>query len=194
MAIELKAGSTFPDYELPDETGKRHKLSDLQGRDPLFLVLARGHYCPKEGRQATWMVEMEPEFDVAYTAVVTISSTDSPLQLMEWKASLGAHWTFLSDRRRTIQRDLGLTEYTDPNHDPIIPHSLFLEPGLVIHSVYNGYWYWGRPSPEDAWRELRQIQAKMRPDWDLSKPGLREQWEAGERGIFYPYKERKKAT
>ncbi len=95
MAIESKAGSTFSDYELPDETGERHKLSELQGRDPLFLVLARGHYCPKENRQAMWMVEREPDFDVAHTAVVTVSSTDSPLQSMEWKKTLGAHWAFL---------------------------------------------------------------------------------------------------
>ena len=28
----------------------------------------------------------------------------------------------------------------------MIPHTLVLRPGLVIHSIYNGYWFWGRPS------------------------------------------------
>ena len=39
-----------------------------------------------------------------------------------------------------------IQEYTDPEHDPMIPHTLVLKPGLVIHSIYNGYWFWGRPS------------------------------------------------
>jgi hypothetical protein len=24
-----------------------------------------------------------------------------------------------------------------------------LKPGLIIHSIYNGYWFWGRPSVSD---------------------------------------------
>jgi hypothetical protein len=28
----------------------------------------------------------------------------------------------------------------------MIPHTLVLKPGLIIHTVYNGYWFWGRPS------------------------------------------------
>lgn len=187
MPIDLRPGNIFPDYALPDTDGRRRKLSEIQGRDPMFLMLSRGSYCPKDERQARWMVEMEPQFAVSYTAVVTISSTDAIFELREWKQRLAAHWTFLSDRHKTIQRDLGLVEYTDPQHDPIIPHSVFLEPGLVIHSVYNGYWYWGRPSPGDAWRELREIGLKTRPDWDLNAPGLQERWQRGDRGLFYPY-------
>ena len=45
-----------------------------------------------------------------------------------------------------IQKDLDIQEYTDPEHNPMIPHTLVLKPGLVIHSIYNGYWFWGRPS------------------------------------------------
>src|ERR1700685_816644 len=54
----------------------------------------------------------------------------------------------LPHRSRTaVQRDLDIVEYTDAQHNPMIPHTLVLEPGLVIYSVYNGYWYWGRPAP-----------------------------------------------
>jgi hypothetical protein len=28
-------------------------------------------------------------------------------------------------------------EYTDPEHNPMIPHTLVLKPGLVIHRIYN---------------------------------------------------------
>jgi hypothetical protein len=53
--------------------------------------------------------------------------------------------------------------------------------------MYNGYWYWGRPSNEDLRRDLREITRQIRPDWDLATPGLREQWEAGQRDDFWPY-------
>ena len=82
---------------------------------------------------------------MAYTQIVTIS-TDEHHTLQEFRASVGAQWPFLSDPGRTVQQDLDIKEYTDPEHDPMIPHTLVLKPGLVIHSIYNGYWFWGRPS------------------------------------------------
>ena len=68
----------------------------------------------------------------------------------------------------------------------MIPHTLVLKPGLVIHSVYNGYWFWGRPSTEDLRRDLREVTRQIRPDWDLSAPGLRVAWDAGDRSMFHP--------
>jgi peroxiredoxin len=52
MRADIVASAVFPDYELTDHTGKRRKLSDLQGPDPMVLVLSRGGYCPKDLRQA----------------------------------------------------------------------------------------------------------------------------------------------
>ena len=63
----------------------------------------------------------------------------------------------------------------------MIPYTLVLKPGLVIYSIYNGYWFWGRPSFEDLRRDLREVTRQIRPDWDLAAPGLRENWEAGRR-------------
>ena len=63
---------------------------------------------------------------------------------------------------------------TDPENNPMIPHTLVLKPGLVIYSIYNGYWFWGRPSVIDLWHDLRIVTSEIRPDWDLSTPGLRE--------------------
>src|SRR5262249_4672335 len=58
-----------------------------------------------------------------YTQMVTIS-TDDHHTLQEFRASVGAQWTFLSDPGRTVQKDLDIQEYTDPEHDPMIPHTL----------------------------------------------------------------------
>lgn len=189
MRADIVPGAVFPDFELPDERGQRRRLSQIQGADPLCLVLARGHWCPKDQRQHRWLVDLEPEVAVSYSKVVTISSTDSIFECLEWKTSLGAHWPFLADQRHVVQQELDITEYTDPHHNPAIPHTFMLEPGLVIYSIYNGYWYWGRPAPDDVRRDFRAITQKVRSDWDLSAPGLREQWDAGERGAFWPYGE-----
>ena len=72
----------------------------------------------------------------------------------------------------------------------MIPHSLVLKPGLVVHSIYNGYWFWGRPSVFDLWHDLRDVTSEIRPDWDLSAPGLREAWEAGDLAPFHGWDKR----
>jgi peroxiredoxin len=186
--MTLTPGATFPDYELPDQMKTPRKLSELQGDDPLILTLARGHYCPKEHQQHLELAAFYPKVAVAYTQIATIS-TDADHELKEFRASLGAQWTFLSDPDRTVQKDLGIQEYTDPEHDPMIPHTLVLKPGLVIHSVYNGYWFWGRPSIDDLYRDLRTVTREIRPDWDLNAPGLRDAWEANDHSKFHPYRD-----
>jgi peroxiredoxin len=145
MRADIAPGGTFPDYELSDHTETRRSLSELQGDDPLILVLARGHYCPKDHQQHVELAAAYPKMAVAYTQIVTIS-TDNILETREFRASVGAQWTFLSDAGRKLQKDLDIQEYTDHHHDPMVPHTLVLKPGLVIHSLYNGYWFWGRPS------------------------------------------------
>ena len=186
MRKDIVTGATFPDYELPDQTGTRRRLSEIQGRDPMIVVLSRGHFCPKDRRQLRNLAELYPEINVAYTKVVTIS-TDNLLETNEMRDALGAAWPFLSDPKRIVQKDLEIAEYTDPSHDPMIPYTLLLGPELKIYSIYNGYWYWGRPSNEDLRRDLRELTRLTRPDWDLAAPGLREKWEANTRADFWPY-------
>ena len=187
MRPDIVPGSTFPDYALTDHTKARRTLGELQGNDPMILVLSRGHFCPKDHQQHLELASFYPKIAVAYTQVVTIS-TDNILALNEFRMSVGATWTFLSDAGRKVQKDLEIQEYADPHHDPMIPHTLVLKPGLVIHSLYNGYWFWGRPSIEDLRRDLREVTREIRPDWDLTTPGLREAWDSGDRSQHYPYR------
>ena len=46
MRADIVPGAEFPDYELTDTEKQRRRLSDLQGQDPMILVLARGHLLP----------------------------------------------------------------------------------------------------------------------------------------------------
>jgi peroxiredoxin len=184
MRSDMVPGATFPDYELPDHTDVPRKLSDLQGDDPLILTLARGHYCPKEHQQHRELAENYPKIAVAYTQIVTIA-TDEHHTLQEFRAAVGAQWPFLSDPGRIVQQDLEIQEYTDPDNNPMGPHTLVLKPGLIVHKIYNGYWFWGRPSFAELWQDLRAVGEQTRPDWDISKPGMREAWEAGDYSRFH---------
>jgi hypothetical protein len=123
---------------------------------------------------------------------VTVS-TDNIIQTNEFRDALGAQWPFLTDPGRKIQRDLEIQEYTDPHNDPMIPYTFLLEPGLKIFKIYNGYWYWGRPSNNDLRRDLREMFQNIRPDWDISDPELKAAWERGERHRFFPYRESSRA-
>ena len=163
MRADILPGSVFPDYELSDHTATRRKLSDLQGPDPMVLVLSRGGYCPKDRRQAELLVQLYREIEVAYCRLVTIS-TDNLLETNEYRTGVGAHWPFLSDAGRKIQKALDIAEYTDPAHNPMIPHTIVLEPGLAVFKVYNGYWFFGRPTNEELRQDLRAVIRKCRLD------------------------------
>ena len=189
MRSDIRPGGIFPDYALPDHTGTVRTLSEIEGDNPMIMTLARGNYCPKEHQQHLELAANYPKIAVAYTQVVTIA-TDDHHTLQEFRASVGAQWPFLSDPGRIIQHELDIQEYTDPEHNPMIPHTLVLKPGLVIHSIYNGYWFWGRPSFTDLWHDLREATAEIRPDWDLSTPGLRAAWYAGDYAPFHGWDRR----
>jgi peroxiredoxin len=165
MRADIIPGATFPDYELSDQDGVTRRLSELQGDDPMILVLSRGRFCPKDQQQHLELVELGPRIDVAYTKVVTIS-TDDPVEAAEMRRETGADWPFLSDTERVIQKDLEIREETDPYHDPMVPHTLVLAPGLKVHAVYCGYYFWGRPSRDEIWRDLREVFKQTKPDFD----------------------------
>ena len=172
MRADIVRGARFPDYELPDQDGVQRRLSALQNGQPLILVLTRGHFCPKDHQQHREIADLLPRIDVAYTSIVTIT-TDDASGCWDMKKATGATWPFLSDPDRVVQRDLDIREETDPHHDPMVPHTLVLAPGLVVHSVYCGYWFWGRPSRDDLWRDLRDVLRTTRADFDPTTPEAR---------------------
>jgi len=186
MRPDIVPGSAFPDYELPDQHGKKRKLSEIQRNDPMILILSRGYHCPKERRQLRHLVDFHPEMKVGYARMVLISNNDN-LATNEFRDGLAAKWPFLSDPRKTVMNDLDIPEYTDTIHNPMAPYTLVLEPVLKIYKIYDGYWYWGRPSVEELRQDLRDITRKIRPDWDLFDPKLRAAWKAGDKSKFWPY-------
>jgi peroxiredoxin len=186
MRADIVPGAIFPDYELSDHRGMRRTLSALQENDPLVLVLSRGAFCPKDRRQHEGLLQLHREMLVGYCRMVTIS-TDNLLETNEFRIGVGAEWTFLSDPGRKVQQDLDIAEYTDPTHNPMIPHTLVLEPGLRVFKIYNGYWFFGRPTVEELRLDLRAVLQRCRPDWDIDSEEQRAAWERGDKAKFHPY-------
>jgi peroxiredoxin len=186
VRADIVAGAVFPDYELSDQRGKHRTLSELQGGDPLVLVLSRGGFCPRDRRQHEGLLQLYREMQVGFCRLVTIS-TDNLLETNEFRTGVGANWTFLSDPGRKLQKDLDIAEYTDPHHNPMIPYTLVLEPGLRVYKLYNGYWFFRRPTLEELRLDLRAVSQRCRPDWDISSPEQRAAWEKGDKAGFHPY-------
>ena len=75
MRVDIVPGAVLADYELSDHRGTHRKLSELQGGDPLVLVLSRGGFCPKDRRQHEGLLQLHREMQVGYCRLVTISTT-----------------------------------------------------------------------------------------------------------------------
>jgi peroxiredoxin len=165
MSKGLTPGAVLPDFELPDENGTLHRLSELQGDDVMVLMLGRGEHCPRERQHQREMLRFHEWSSVAFAQTVTVLPNDLH-DVYKLKISTGARWTFLADAELELQTALDIREYTDPHHPATVPHTLVLGPGLVIEKIYVGYWFWGRPSPYRLWEDLGELLARIKPDFD----------------------------
>lgn len=163
--MKLDAGSSFPDLDLPDHTGRPRTLSEIAAGDPVALLFSRGWWCPKEQRHLREVTELQDEFEVAYTRLVLVS-VDEPEVQSAFRAGLGARFVFLSDAERRWLPRLDLLEESDTLHRPYRPSAFTLFPDLTIHRAYDGYWYWGRPTLEDLRKDMRAISSAVREGFE----------------------------
>ena len=166
MRADLVPGNPFPELELPDHSGVPRTLTELAEGDPVVLTFFRGWWCPKEQAFFRSLVRLQEEMEVAYSRLVSVS-IDAPTEQAAFRAGVGARWTFLSDQERRYVDELGLRETTDTLYRPYLPTAFTLFPDRTIHSVYNGYWFWGRPTNEDLRQDLRAVSRALRPDWEV---------------------------
>ena len=189
MRSDIKPGGTFPDYALPDHTNTVRKLSELQGDDPLVLTLARGNYCPKEHQQHLELAANYPKIAVAYTQIVTISTDDHhthprvprlgrrpvdvPLRSRSDDAKGSRHPGVHRPRARSDDPPHAGAQ-AGTGHSPRLQRLLVLGTAVVLRLV----------------ADLCAVSSEIRPDWDLSKPGLREAWDAGDYSNFHGWNKR----
>src|SRR5213596_3335896 len=107
MSKHLEPGTTIPDFELRDENGESHRLSDLQGDDFMVLMLGRGEHCPRERQHQREMLRFYEWCSVAFTELVTVLPNDLH-DVFKMKIATGAHWTYLADNELQMQQALDI--------------------------------------------------------------------------------------
>src|SRR5262249_50176226 len=175
MSKGLTPGAVVPDFSLPDENGRLHTLSELQGDDAMIVMLGRGEHCPRERQHQREMVRFHEWCPVAFTQLVTILPGDLH-DTYKMRTSTGAHWPFLADADLEVQRAFEIEEYTDLHHRATVPHTLVVAPGLVVDKVYVGYWFWGRPTPFQPWEDLQDLIARTKPAFTPTPDQPRPAW------------------
>ena len=84
------------------------------------------------------------------------------------RAGLGAGFRFLSDEGLRLTDELGIRETTDKIHGPLpVPFTFALLPDLTIHRVFNGWYFVGRPTPEELRLAIREMMDRVVPDLDF---------------------------
>jgi peroxiredoxin len=85
-----------------------------------------------------------------------------------FKAGLGARFPFLSDADLQLTDALGIRETTDTFHGPLpVPFTFALLPDLTIHKIFNGWYFVGRPTPEELRITARELIGRTVADADF---------------------------
>ena len=113
------------------------------------------------------LVQLHSATEVGYCKIAAIS-VDPPRVLQAFKAGLGARFPFLSDENLELTDALGIRETTDKRHGPLpVPFTFALLPDGTIHRMFNGWYFVGRPTPEELRLTIRELTAKVVPDADF---------------------------
>ncbi len=104
---------------------------------------------------------------MAYCKIAVVS-VDPPRVQAAFKAGLGATFRFLSDESLELTDKLGIRETTDKFHGPLpVPFTFSLLPDLTIERIWNGWYFVGRPTPDELRIAMRDLMAKTVPDADF---------------------------
>lgn len=173
MANNLKVGDKFPNFQLPNHNGKLvhpssftapslidQRLGFLDGY-PLIVIFNRGFFCPRDQQQFKLLVPFQDELKVNFGKLISIS-VDPPKIQAAFRAGLGANWTFVSDEKRTLVKQLDILDETEGEYAYCaLPYTYILNPDLTVQKIYNGWYFVGRPTVEELRQDLRGIMSKL---------------------------------
>ena len=96
----LNINDMAPDFELPDQNGEMHKLSDYRGKKVILYFYPRDNTagCTK---QACGFAERYPQFQEKGAVVLGVSK-DSVASHKKFEQNYGLPFTLLSDTEKTV--------------------------------------------------------------------------------------------
>jgi peroxiredoxin len=104
----LKVGDRAPDFELPDATGKKVKLSELIARGPVVVTWYRGGWCPYCNIALRGFHKSLPEIRSAGASLVAISP-ETPDNSLSTAEKNHLDFEVLSDRGSKVARAYGVS-------------------------------------------------------------------------------------
>ena len=95
-------------------------------------------------------------------------SVDPPRGQHAFRAGVGAKFPFLSDQDLELTDALGIKETTDKVHGPLpVPFTFALLPDQTIFRLFNGWYFVGRPTPEELRQTIRDLMGRTVKDLDF---------------------------
>jgi peroxiredoxin len=114
---------------------------------------------------ANYVADLQPELEVNYCRLVVVW-TDDPASTRAARQELAAAFPFLCDHERKVIAELDIIDTSDARHPRVaIPYTFVLDAERVVHKIYNGWWYVGRPTVEELRIDLRALMARRRDWW-----------------------------
>ena len=133
----MKRGDSAPDFELPDETGTKRKLSDLLADGPVVLFFypaAMTYGCTKE---SCHFRDLKSEFEAVGAQRVGISA-DSVDKQHQFSEKHSFDYPLLSDEDRTVAEAFGVKRVVSKLSDTV--HTLNLVVLGTHHKGATGTW------------------------------------------------------
>jgi peroxiredoxin len=118
--------------------------------------------------------ELQEDLQVNYCKLAVVSTDPSEVSAA-FRTGLAATYTFLSDHERRAIRQLDIVEVTAPDFKyglVALPYTFSLGPDLIIHAIYDGWWFVGRPTMEELHQDMRALMQAYRKDYHYGGPSL----------------------
>ena len=96
----LEVGIKAPDFELPDQNGELHKLSDYLGKKVILYFYPKDN-TPGCTKQACGFSELSPQFSEKGAIVLGVSKDSIPSH-KRFEEKYGLAFTLLSDTERKV--------------------------------------------------------------------------------------------
>ena len=103
----LPVGASAPDFELPDQDGKRRRLSTLHGGKPIILYFYPADFTPGCTREACDLRDLHTQILAAGLQIVGISP-QPPESHRRFRDEFGLPFLLLSDERKDAIRAYGV--------------------------------------------------------------------------------------
>jgi len=130
-------GELAPDFALPDQEGKLHRLSDYRGR-PVVVFFYPKALTPGCTREVKAFVEHYPEFAARGAAVLGVSA-DPPEVQKKFAEKLGVPFPLLSDPEAKTIREwgaYGVKNFYGKKKEGTLRHTYLLDPeGRVVFRI-----------------------------------------------------------